>query len=63
MKGLINIQIEDKESSRWSLVRHLNCVKKNQAKVRNFNLDFAKKLSFKGTKFLAHKKDYIKIET
>ena len=32
MKGLINIQIEDKECFRWCLVRHLNSINKHPAK-------------------------------
>ena len=42
MKGLINIQSEDNECFRWCLVRYYINVKKNPAKIRNVDKEFAK---------------------
>ena len=42
MKGLINIQNEDNECFSWWLVRFLNLVNKNPAKIRNVTKIFAK---------------------
>ena len=55
MKGLINIQNEDNECFRWSLVRYLNPVNKNPVKILNVDKEFAKQLNFKGVKFPVHK--------
>ena len=63
MRGLINIQNVDNECFRWCLVRYLNPVTKNLAKIRNFDRTFAKQFNFKGSlKFLVHKKDYTKLK-
>ena len=62
MKRLINIQNEDNECFRLCLLRYLNPVNKNPAKVINVDKEFAKQLNFKDMKFLAHEKDYVKIE-
>ena len=56
MKGLINIQNEDKESIRSCLCRYLNPVNKNSAEIRNFDKEFAKQLDLKSIKFTVHKK-------
>ena len=60
MKRLINIQNEDNECFRWCLVRYLNTVNKNPAKIKKTDKEFAKQLN-RG-KISAHKKDYAKIE-
>ena len=62
MKVLINIQNEDKECFKWCLVRYLNSVNKNPAKIRSADKKLVKKLEFKGVQFLVHKKDYPKIK-
>ena len=63
MRGLINIQNVDNECFRWCLVRYLNPVTKNPAKIRNVDRRFAKQFNFKGgLKFLVHKKDYTKLK-
>ena len=62
MRGLINIQNNDNDCSRWCFVSYLNHVTKNQAKIRNFDRHLAKQLNFKNVKFPAYKKDYAKIE-
>ena len=55
MKGLIkNIQNEDNECFRRCLVRHLNHVNKNPAKIRNFNIEFGKQLNCMGAKCPVH---------
>lgn len=63
MRGLINIQNVDNECFRWCLVRYLNPVTKNVAKIRNVDRTFAKQFNFKGSlKFLFNKKDYTKLK-
>ena len=62
MRGLINIQNDDNDCSRWCFVSYLNRVTKTQAKIRNADRHLAKQLNFKNVKFPAHKKDYAKIE-
>ena len=47
---------------RWCLVRYLNLVNKNPAKIGNVDSEFAKQLSFNETEFFVHKKHYVKIE-
>ena len=58
MKGLINIQNEDNECFSWWLVRFLNPVNKNPAKIRNVTKIFAKQLNLNGIKFCVLNKDY-----
>ena len=63
MRWLINIQNVDNECFRWCLVRYLNPVTKNVAKIRNVDRTFAKQFNFKGSlKFLFNKKDYTKLK-
>ena len=63
MRWLINIQNVDNECFRWCLVRYLNPVTKNVAKIRNVDRTFAKQFNFKGgLKFLFNKKDYTKLK-
>ena len=62
MEGLINIQKKDNEHFRWYLVRYLNRVNKNLARIRYTDKNFSKQLNFKGVKFPIHKKDHAKIE-
>ena len=63
MRGLINIQNVDNECFRWCLVRYLNPVTKNVAKIGNVDITFAKQFNFKGSlKFLFNKKDYTKLK-
>ena len=57
MKGLINIQNEDNQSFRWFLVKYLNPLNKNPAKIRNIDKEFAMQLTYKDVKFPVHKKD------
>ena len=54
MKGLINTQNKNNKCFRWSLVRCLNPVNRNPAKVRNVDRKFVKQLNFKGVDFLVH---------
>ena len=62
MKGMIDIWNNDNECFRWCLVRHLNLVNINIAKIRYVDKEFANQLDFKGVKSSVHKKDYPKIE-
>ena len=61
MKGLINIQNDDDECFKWWLVRYLNHVNKNSAKIWNFDEELAKQLTFKVVNFLVHKRNYAKM--
>ena len=60
MKGLINIQIKQKECFRGCLVRYINPVKKTQQKSEIFDKEFLKQLNFKGVKLPVL--FYVKIE-
>ena len=51
-----------KKSNKWCLVRYLNPVNKNPAKIRNVDRELAKQLNFKGVKFPIYKKEYAKKE-
>ena len=42
VRGLINIQNEDKECLRWWLVKDLNPENKTPVKIRSFNREFTK---------------------
>lgn len=54
MKRLINTQNKNNKCFRWILVRCLNPVNRNPAKVRNVDRKFVKQLNFKGVDFLVH---------
>ena len=62
MIGLINIQNENNECLRCCLVRCLNPVNRNPAKVRNVDRKFAKQLNFKSEDFPVHENVFAKIE-
>ena len=62
MKGMIDIWNNDNECFRWCLVRHLNPVNINIAKIRYVDKEFPNQLDFKGVKSSVHKKDYPKIK-
>ena len=61
MKRLINFRNKDNECCKWCLVRYLNLVIKNLAKIRNVQKEFAKQVDSKGVEFPFYKKDYAKI--
>ena len=56
MRGLTNNQNDDNECFRWCLVRYVNPVTKNQAKIKNIDRQLAKQLNFKNVDFPVHKK-------
>ena len=61
-KGLIYIQnIDDNECFKWSLVRHLNTIDHNPARITKADTDFAKTLYFKDIKFPVKIRDIHKI--
>ena len=62
MRRLINIQNDNNECFRWCLVRYVNPVTKNLAKIRNVDREFAMQLNSKNFKFPVNKTDYAKIE-
>ena len=62
MKGLINSQHYDNECFRQRLVRYLNPINKNPAKITNADNEFAKQLNFESVTLPVHGKDYAEIE-
>ena len=60
---MINSQnTDDNECFKWCLVRYLNPVNDNPARITEVDKDFAKKLDFKGIKFPVKTRDIHKIE-
>ena len=60
---MINIQnIDDNECFRWNLVRYLNPVDRNLARITKADKEFTKKLDFKGIKFPVKIRDIYNIE-
>ena len=62
-KGLVNIQnIDDNECFKWCLVRNVNPIDHNPAKITKTDKDFAKNLDFKDKIFPVKIRDIHKIE-
>ena len=62
MKGLINIQNDDKKCFLWCHVRHLNCTSKNLWRTSGKDKKIAENLNYNGIEFPVSKKDYCKNE-
>ena len=62
MKGLINIQNNDKKYFLWCHVRHLNCKGVNLNRITKEDKKTADNSNYGGIKFPVSKKDYSKIE-
>ena len=62
MKGLINIQNNNKKCFLWCYVRHLNCEGVKLSRITKEDRIIAENLSYDGIKFPVSKKDYSKIE-
>ena len=61
MKGLINIQNNDKNCFLWCHVRHLNLDGKNLWRINEKDREIAERLNDSGVDFPVSKKDYNKI--
>ena len=61
MKGLINIQNNDKKCFLWCHVRYLNCKGKNLFRITKEDKKISKNLNFDVIEFPVSKKDYFKI--
>ena len=62
-KGLLSVQnIDDNECFKLCLVRYLNPANQIPRRMRKGDKDFAKRIYFKGIKFLAKIRDIRKIE-
>ena len=60
---MINIQnIDDNECLKWCLVRYLQTEDHDPARIRKVDPDCARKLGFKGMKFLVQIRDSCKVE-
>ena len=62
MKGLINIQNNDKKCFLWCHVRYLNSNGKNLFRITKEDKKISKNLNYDQIEFSVSKKDYFKIE-
>ena len=62
MKGLINIQKNDKKCFLWCNVRHLNCKGVELSRITKEDKKISKSLNYDKIEYRLSKKDYNKIE-